>query len=93
LLLHFCYTSKAYQQTGNKTAADNVISDLKKHLPSYEKSRINWFDELISKIDAALKHANQLQTHNIKTNSQNPATNVHELIEHLKNLKNYDIKS
>jgi len=34
-----------------------------------------------------MKRAKQLQKHNHSTDSKNPATNIHELIEYLINLK------
>lgn len=87
LLLHFCYTTKAYTSSGNKSAADNLISDLSKHLVSYAKHTTDWFDDLIDNLNTALKNARQLQKHNNDTRSNNPATNIHELIEQLTNLK------
>ncbi len=34
-ILHFCYTCSPFLPSGNKSAADNVVSELKKHLPDY----------------------------------------------------------
>lgn len=91
LLLHFSYTTKAYSSSGKKSASENVTSDLEKKLPLYNKKTVkHWFNDLIDKLDTAIKHAKQLQEHNDKTNSINPATNIHELIEHLRNLKNFN---
>lgn len=87
LLLHFCYTTKSYTYTGKKSAANNLITDLLKELPSYNKTNTNWFNDLIIKINSAIKNAKKLQEHNNKTDSTNPTTNVHELIEYLINLK------
>lgn len=87
LLLHFCYTTKAYSASGAKSAGDNLTSDLSKYLSSYKKNTIDWFDETINKLGMAIKHAKQLQEHNSSTNSTNPSTNIHELIEFLTGLK------
>jgi len=88
LLLHFCYTTKSYCASGKKSAAENLISDLLKKLPSYNKSNTQWFCIVINELKTAIKHAKRLQEHNDKTDSTNPATNMHELIENLINLKN-----
>lgn len=84
LLLHFCYTTKAYNPSGTKSAADNLIVDLRKHLTSYNKNTIEWFDKLTGNLDIAIKHAKKLQKDNTSTGSKNPSTNIHELVELIK---------
>ncbi len=83
LLLHFCYTTKSYSASGTKSAGDNLTTDLCKHLSSYKKNTIDWFDDIINNLEMAIKHAKQLQKYNSSTNSTNPSTNVHELVEFL----------
>ena len=90
LLLHFCYTTKTYSSSGNKSAAEILISDLLKELPSYNKSVTHWFNDVIEKLNTAIKYAKQLQEHNNKTSSTNPATNMHELIEYLINIASFN---
>ena len=87
LLLHFCYTTKAYGANGIKSAGDNLISELCTHLPSYKKNVIAWFSEIISRLDVAIKNAKQLQKENALTRSTNPSTDIHELVEFLMGLK------
>src|SRR3990167_2558481 len=87
LLLHFCYTTKAYSASGAKSAGDYLTSDLRKHLASYKKNAIDWFDKIINNLEMAIKHAKQLQKHNSSTSSTNPSTDMHELIEFLTGLK------
>lgn len=87
LLLHFKYTTKFYEKSGDKTAADHLIKDLCKELPNYNKNTVNWFHDLKNKFETAINHAKRLASHNIQTKSINPATNMHELIEYLINLK------
>jgi hypothetical protein len=87
LLLHFCYTTKAYSASGTRSAGDNLISDLVKHLVAYNKNNTDWFGEIINNLETAIKHAKQLQKHNYSTNSTNPSTNIHELVEFLTELK------
>ncbi len=87
LLLHFCYTTKAYSYSGSKSAADHLIMDLRKYLASYSKGNADWFNKIINSLDTAIKNAKQLKKHNKKTLSINPSTNIQELIEFLKNIK------
>lgn len=51
ILLHFRYTTKSYRATGNKSAAENLIVDLRKVFPLYNKNSIEWFNELIDKLE------------------------------------------
>lgn len=87
LLLHFRYTTHAYSASGTKSAGDNLTSDLLKYLSSYKKNTIEWFGEIINNLPVAIKNAKQLQKHNTSTKSMNPATNIHELVEFLTELK------
>lgn len=88
LLLHFYYTTKAYNANGSRSSAENLIIELRKHLPSYTKNTNGWFGEIINKLEYAIKHAKQLKKYNLSTNSNNPSTNMHELVEFLIKLKN-----
>lgn len=87
LLLHFCYTSKPYVKSHHKTAAEQVISELKKYFPSYAKSE-SLFLSIKEKQKTAIIHAKKLANENKSMNSNNPSTNVHELVEQLESLKN-----
>jgi hypothetical protein len=85
LLLHFKYTTKPYAQKSNISPADQVIRELRKHVPDYLKSSLVWFDNLHRKHLKALKNAERLKKENNKTGSNNPATDVHELVNYLIN--------
>lgn len=89
LLLHFGFTTKSYMSSGKKSAAENLINDLLKKLPSYNKNTTEWFHSIINNMSSAIKCAKRLIIHNKDTNSNNPGTNMHELIEHLMNLKGH----
>ena len=54
----------------------------------WDACQINYF----KKGKVAIKNAKRLQKHNDTTNSKNPATDMHELIEYLINLKNFSRK-
>lgn len=86
LLLHFCYTSKPYTKSHHKTAAEKVIVEQKKYLPSYSKGE-NLFNTITEKQRIAIKYAKKLGCENKAMKSHNPSTNVHELVLRLENLK------
>lgn len=86
-LLHLRYTTKLYSSSGKKSAADNLHDDLLKLLPTYRKNTAHWFKDIIDKLETAIKNAKKLKKYNAETNSANPATDMHELIEYLMNLK------
>jgi hypothetical protein len=87
ILLHFAYSTAPYNSTPKLSACDQVIRDLRKHLPNYKKSYPTIFDETVELLDQAIKHAGRLCAHNRKSQSSNPATALHTLIEYLLNLK------
>jgi hypothetical protein len=87
ILLHFRYSSAAFVDSGGKSPCDNVIINLKSHIPAYTKGHATIFDDLNPHIQVALEHANRLARDNAKTGSDNPSTKVHELVKYLLELK------
>jgi hypothetical protein len=87
VLLHFNYSTTAYNTVGQESACARVIREVKKHLPKYAKGYASVFDELESRMEQAIKHAMQLEVHNSKTRSSNPATQLHKLVDFLRKLK------
>jgi len=87
VLLHFAYTTAAFVTAGGRSACDNVIGAIRGHAPEYQKALAGTFEQLEPRLDRALTHANRLAQHNRDTDSPNPATKVHELVEYLRELK------
>ena len=85
LLLHYVYTTAPYQSADNTGPAQQVISELKKHLPDYEKGRAEWFTELLDKLEKAKQNAEKSLATANRTNTDNPSTRVHRLVEYLQN--------
>lgn len=85
LLLHYGYTTRQFCAPGNASNCELVISELKKkgRIPGYSKGDQNIFAITKDKLDLAIQNAKQLQQHNKATNSINPSTNIHELVEYL----------
>lgn len=83
LLLHFCYTTRQFCASGIASNCELVIAELKtmERIPGYNKGAQNIFALTKAMLQDAIKHAKQLQQHNDATGTNNPATNMHELIE------------
>jgi hypothetical protein len=85
LLLHFEYTTRQFCAPGNASNCELIITELNKkgRIPDYSKGAQDIFSLTKDLLPKAIKHARQLQQHNQSTGTNNPATNVHELIEYL----------
>ena len=85
LLLHFSYTTRQFCAPGNASNCELVISELNKkgRIPGYKKGALNIFTLTKDRLPNAIRNAIQLQQHNQATGTNNPATNIHELIEYL----------
>ncbi len=88
LLLHFRYTAKPYAATGGSSVGDAVLKDLKKEMPMYKKNDNNIFKSLSSKIETAKTNAAKSLKDAKNNNTDNPSTNIHDLIDYLQKLKN-----
>lgn len=90
LLLHFGCTDRQFIAQGKASNCAIVVSELDKpgKVPGYRKGAKNIFALTKDKLNDAIKHAKRLGQSNKDTDSVNPATNMHELIEFLTNLNN-----
>lgn len=82
-LLHFNFVAKPYKQAGKNSPCAKAIADLRK-IPNwndYDKAMQDMHAKLADKTDTAIKNAKALTESNKKTGSNNPATNIHELVE------------
>lgn len=84
LLLHFEYSTRPY------SGANEVVRDLKKHLPGYTKGQRDIFDALQAKLKTAKKYAKRSLKQAKQNKTDNPSTRVHELVEYLQNIENTD---
>jgi len=85
LLLHFGFTSRQFCAPGNASNCELVLAELnkKERILGYCKGAKNIFALTKESLPDAIRHANQLQQHNLATGANNPSTNIHELIEYL----------
>lgn len=86
ILLHFTFTTKQFD-TGQGSICANVISDLKNHMPDYEKGATNTYRATKDRLTEAITRAKRVE-HYCKTGATDmPSTKMHELVEYLQNLK------
>ena len=87
-LLHYEYSTRPYEaKSGGQSAGAQVMSDLKKHLPSYTKGCKDIFLALKDKLETAKTNAVQALQEAKTTKTDNPSTRVHELVDLLQNIK------
>jgi RloB-like protein len=87
ILLHFNYSTAPFNRAGGKSSCERVISKLNAYLPIYQKGLKNIYDLLAPKTAAAILNAKRLQRENARTDSTNPSTRVHELVQYLVDMK------
>ncbi|MBI2791261.1 MAG: RloB domain-containing protein [Gammaproteobacteria bacterium] len=84
LFIHFTYTTKGYARSGSKSPGDIAYDDLLRKFPQYSKTMTDLFSKLKPKLDTAITHAKRLSKYNATTNTTNPSTNMHEIIEFIR---------
>lgn len=87
LLLHYEFTTKPYAGFGERSAADCVIVDLKRHLPGYAKGDKKLFKQLRDKQTVAIERSKRVMEQCEKNQTDNPSTQTHLLVEYLNRLK------
>lgn len=89
LLLHFGYTDQPFYAAGKKSVGDQVEATLKTKpgFEQYEKGQKGIYNILKDTLDDALRHAKQLRNHCKKTASNNPATDIDQLVLDLQKLR------
>lgn len=87
LLLHFEFTTKPYARSGDRSAADCVVFDLKRHLPGYAKGYKKTFQELRDKLNVAIERSKRIIAQCEMNQTDNPSTQTHLLVEYLNKLK------
>jgi len=88
ILLHFEYTAAPYNAAGGRSSCMRVIDYLKRnHLSDYEKNFGGVFALLAPRYNDAVVHAERLERENSRSNSINPATQVHKLVKYLRDLR------
>lgn len=87
ILLHYGYSTAPVIASGGRSACDNVVAAVRRHLPEYEKAFGDTFEKIKPMLETAITNADRLAAHNQGAGSDNPATTVHELVKYLRSLK------
>lgn len=88
LLVHFSPTTRPYNDLPGKSACNQVLAELRMHMPHYTKGKRGVFTELEKQLMQACRNAKQTLQAAENNDNDNPSTNVHMLIEFLQNIKN-----
>lgn len=83
LLLHFRCSTKSYAAQKNNSAGNQVLNDLKRHMPEYKKKDKKVFTELIEKLDTAFENARKINLSAVKSMTDNPSTGIDYLVKSL----------
>lgn len=86
LLLHFTFTTRPYSPLPGNSACNQVFTELKKHIPKYEKGSKAMFPLLINQLTVAKDRAARAMKSAKKNGTDNPSTDVHQLVDFLQNI-------
>lgn len=87
LRLHFGFSRQPYLRSGGKSAAQRCVDGLRGWLPKYEKGASGIFRALEGRLESAIDNATRALADAKATGEFNPSTEVHDLIDHLRELK------
>lgn len=88
LLLHYTYTTRSFCAAGDESNCKLVVSEIKRHIPDYQKGSKEIFATVADKMDIAITNAKKLESFHKTIGTDNPSTKIYELVEYLQNLKN-----
>lgn len=90
LLLHFEFTDRPYTSVrGGRSACDDVIEQLQRHIPGYRKNTTDYLKQVMDRVDDALSNADQLNRLSTGTRPRRSShTNVSKLVARLLELAN-----
>ncbi len=89
LLLHFEFTRAPYGPKGRVSPCDVCVRDLREHLPNYSKGDPLTFDSLCDRLEQAIANGRKARADAKATGEDNPSTEVHELVVHLRALSGH----
>jgi len=87
LLLHFIYSTSPFSSVGGRSAGDNVVKELKRYIPDYEKGLKSVFTSLAGQLDFAKVNAERAWAESARNGTDNPSTRIHELVSFLQAIK------
>ena len=87
ILLHYDYSTKPYRRLLGNSACQQLCNELRTHMPNYSKSKKDIFKELLSRIEVAKNNSEKSSQAAVEADTDNPSTNVHELVDYLQKIK------
>lgn len=87
ILLHFEDAARPYEAMGNSSICDQVVHDLRRYIPEYEKGMNDIFKLTYQYADEAIRRAELRERRCSEDGTDNPSTKVHRLIKYLLNIK------
>lgn len=87
LFLHFEDATRPYAASGNDSICDNVMRDLKVHVPDYDKGSRTVFEMTYPAVEQAVSRAQLLERRHEGVGTDNPSTKIHHLVLYLQNFK------
>ena len=89
LLLHFGYTDQPFNEAGQRSACDKLISVLrtKPGFKDYGKGARGVYAMVKDKTSVAMKAAGRRLADAMKTGGENPSTYLHELVDELQRVR------
>lgn len=87
LLLHYVFTTRPFEADRNGSTCASLISELKKYRPSYEKGDENIYSVLSGQTNQAIAYSKRALAQSEESDTDNPSTFIHELVEYLQDLK------
>lgn len=83
ILLHFVDTARPYNSTGKKTSGELLFNAVKLHIKDYHKGHKKIFEISKPYLQDAIVRAKKNYKQQKKVGTDNPSTNMFELIEYL----------
>lgn len=87
LLLHYGENTKPYEATQGKSPCAQVVKELGNFMGKYSKGHHGIFNRLLDQLDDAKAYAERCLVEVRRVGTENPSTNVHELVDFLQKLK------
>ena len=89
VLLHFEFSTRPYFCTERESSCARVITEIKRkgYLPDYSKGDSGVFAQIMDNTDQAIAYSKRALIQVQRTDTDNPSTLMHDLVEYLQHLK------
>jgi hypothetical protein len=88
LLLHFIDSARPYNTASNKSPGDLLLNEIKSHIKDYQKGCKDIFYKTKPYLQVAIARARKISMQQEINGTDNPSTNMYELVEYLSSIKN-----